>query len=415
MCKIKSKKLKNGNLKNINGTGFFLRINMEDILFKKCLLTNNHVLNEKDIKVNKEIEIEYKNKPKIIEIKKNRKVYTNKDLDYTCIEILDTDNIEDYFKIDENIIEYSIEKYKNNEIFILQYPKGNKLSYSSGIILEIENNEIIHNSSTCEGSSGSPIILRNSNNSIIGLHYGSGENKKYNLSTNIISIINHIKNYANNNYIIAEIEIKEKNINEKIQIINSYEEVKRIYDCEDEEDEYKNEEEIKDNCEIKINNSIIPFSYYYVFEKKGKNKIEYKFKNKLSKTCYMFRDCSFLTNINLSNFNTQKVTNMSGMFRDCSSLIDINLSNFNTQKVTNMSGMFRNCLSLTNLNLSNFNTQNVTNMWGMFRNCSSLKRINLSNFKTKTDTYMCDMFNGCKSLKKKGIITSDKNILKELS
>ena len=197
MCKIKSKKLINNKLEDINGTGFFLKINMKE--FKKCLLTNNHVLNENDIKINKEIIIEYKNKLKRIEITSNRRVYTNKELDYTCIEISEKDNIEGYFKIDENIIEYSIDKYKNKEIFILQYPKGKELSFSSGIILGIKNNKIMHNSSTYEGSSGSPIILRNSNNSIIGLHYGSNKNDRFNLSTNIISIFNHIKNY-NNNY-----------------------------------------------------------------------------------------------------------------------------------------------------------------------------------------------------------------------
>jgi len=31
-----------------------------------------------------------------------------------------------------------------------------------------------------------------------------------------------------------------------------------------------------------------------------------------------------------------------------------------------MYGMFNNCSSLTSLNLSNFNTNNVTNMHGMF-------------------------------------------------
>ena len=125
-----------------------------------------------------------------------------------------------------------------------------------------------------------------------------------------------------NNYIIAEIEIKEEDINKKIQIINSFEEAKRINEWEDEKDDYKyeNEKEIKENCEIKINNNIIPFSYYYVFKNKGKYKIEYTFKNRLSKTCFMFSDCSSLTNINLSNFNTQNVTNMRCMFYNCSSL-----------------------------------------------------------------------------------------------
>ena len=65
------------------------------------------------------------------------------------------------------------------------------------------------------------------------------------------------------------------------------------------------------------------------------------------------------------------------MFDGCSSLTNLNLSNFNTQKVTNMEYMFKGCSSLTNLNLSNFNTQNVTDMYWMFDGCSSLKKGNI--------------------------------------
>ena len=65
------------------------------------------------------------------------------------------------------------------------------------------------------------------------------------------------------------------------------------------------------------------------------------------------------------------------MFDGCNSLINLNLSNFNTQNVTDMSYMFHKCSSLTNLNLSNFNTQNVTDMTCMFRKCSSLKKENI--------------------------------------
>ena len=39
-----------------------------------------------------------------------------------------------------------------------------------------------------------------------------------------------------------------------------------------------------------------------------------------------------------------------------------------------MSYMFYDCNSLTNLNLSNFNTQNVTDMSWMFIGCNSLKK-----------------------------------------
>ena len=60
------------------------------------------------------------------------------------------------------------------------------------------------------------------------------------------------------------------------------------------------------------------------------------------------------------------------MFSNCISLTLLNLSNFNTQNVNNMTYMFSNCNSLTSLNLSNFNTQSVTNMSYMFWNCNSL-------------------------------------------
>ena len=64
----------------------------------------------------------------------------------------------------------------------------------------------------------------------------------------------------------------------------------------------------------------------------------------------MFNKCSSLTNINLSNFNTSTVNNMSYMFSGCSSFTNINLSNFNTNNAIDMRYMFYGCSSLTNIN-----------------------------------------------------------------
>ena len=61
---------------------------------------------------------------------------------------------------------------------------------------------------------------------------------------------------------------------------------------------------------------------------------------------------------------------MECMFSGCSSLKQLNLSNFNTNNVTDMVGMFSGCSSLEELNLSNFNTKNVTNMECMFSGCT---------------------------------------------
>jgi len=199
------------------------------------------------------------------------------------------------------------------------------------------------------------------------------------------------------NYIIAEINIGENEIDKDIRIINSFEEAKREYEIKVKENDYKfeNEKEIKDKCIIKINNKIIPFNYYNKFNKKGKYKIEYLFNGILTKTDFIFYGCKSLQNINLSNFNTQNVNNMSYMFCGCKSVKNINLSNFNTQNVSNMSYMFSGCNSLSNIDLSNFNTQNVKDMSYMFSGCNSLKKINLSNFNTQNMNNICFMFSRC--------------------
>jgi len=206
----------------------------------------------------------------------------------------------------------------------------------------------------------------------------------------------NLNNINSNNFIESEIEIEEEN--NEIRIINSFEQGYKMNSKKFKE-EYCNEKEIKENCEIRINNEIIPFQYFYKFKNKGKYKIKYIFKNNLKKINYIFCDCKFLTNINLSNFNTQNVIDLSSMFYNCKSLTSINLSNFNTQNVTNMSSMFSNCKALSNINLSNFNTQNVTDMNSMFSHCKSLTNINLSNFNTKNVTNMSWMFDNCKALK----------------
>ena len=58
----------------------------------------------------------------------------------------------------------------------------------------------------------------------------------------------------------------------------------------------------------------------------------------------MFYYCSSLTSLNLSNFNTNNVTNMSRMFSSCSKLTSLNLSIFNTKNVKDMNCMFSGCL-----------------------------------------------------------------------
>jgi surface protein len=61
----------------------------------------------------------------------------------------------------------------------------------------------------------------------------------------------------------------------------------------------------------------------------------------------MFGNCTALTSLDLSSFNTAKVTDMYGMFSYCSSLTTIYGNNWDTEKVTDGgSVMFDNCTNL---------------------------------------------------------------------
>ena len=112
---------------------------------------------------------------------------------------------------------------------------------------------------------------------------------------------------------------------------------------------------------------------------------------------YMFWNMHSLTSLNLSNFDTSNVTNMSAMFYNMN-LTSLNLSNFDTSKVTDMNAMFLNMWSLTSLNISNFNTSKVTNMSSMFNNTASLTSLNLSSFDTSKVTNMRSMFSYMRNL-----------------
>ena len=124
---------------------------------------------------------------------------------------------------------------------------------------------------------------------------------------------------------------------------------------------------------------------------------------------FMFGGCSNLVNLNLLQFNTKNVTNMMGMFNSCTSLLKLDLSSFNTENVINMMSMFTKCLQIEELDLSSFNTSKVTNMIGLFGHNIKLKNVNLSSFNTQNVNNMMGMFNSCESLQNLNISNFDTN------
>lgn len=102
--------------------------------------------------------------------------------------------------------------------------------------------------------------------------------------------------------------------------------------------------------------------------------------------------CLYLTKIDLSNFNTENVTNMTFMFYDCVRLVELDISNLNTSKVEDMSYMFFYCSSIEKLDLKSFDTNKVNNMDYMFCRCSKLKEVQVSNKWNDTNASKISMF-----------------------
>ena len=400
ICKISFEKLIDNEVKIGKGTGFFCEI--DDFPIKHALFTNNHVLDEYNIKKGNIINIEYYKKSSLvkkkIKIDGKRRVFTNKKLDYTCIEIFESDDIKNYFKIDP-ILFNDINYIKNSDIFILQYPGGNGLSFSCGKILTLKDNTINHSASTEEGSSGSPIIRRHKVNCIIGLHFAGVKKDKniFNVATIFNSILEDINKPNEINCIyIAKDEEKE------IQLIHDYKEDISEYDKTFKQLYSKakeiNKQFFEKNIELFLSQKKIQFSYKYKVDEIEDIKIKFKLKSNLSNMSFMFYNCYSLKSIDFSSFNAINIINMHSLFSGCESLVSINLSSFDTSNATDMSEMFRGCYSLKSIDLSSFNTSNATDMSEMFRGCSSLKSIDLSSFNTTKVNDMSNMFYYCRSL-----------------
>ena len=109
---------------------------------------------------------------------------------------------------------------------------------------------------------------------------------------------------------------------------------------------------------------------------------------------WMFYGLNKLKKLDLTNFDTSRVTNMYGMFDQMADVSEIKFgSNFNTKNVVNMGRMFAVNLSIRSLDLSSFNTGKVTTMNDMFNSMTSLTHIDFGvNFDTSNVTDMTGMF-----------------------
>ena len=106
----------------------------------------------------------------------------------------------------------------------------------------------------------------------------------------------------------------------------------------------------------------------------------------------LFEDYINLNTLDLSDFDTSLVKNMSYFFSNTKNLETITWGDhFDTSNVTDMNHMFGSINNLEQIDLSNLNTSNVTNMDSMFYNTSATT-LDLSYFDTSKVENMSYMF-----------------------
>ena len=219
-----------------------------------------------------------------------------------------------------------------------------------------------------------------------------------------------ILSFVSNPYTPIAIMTEGPDFNAKLKSLGAFEHFKKSTVAPATSTNAKNIEDESSDCEIKLwLDPTDKTAYYYaepekVYLNTDSSKMFYDMRNftilnlsnfdtsKVTNMQYMFSDMTKLTTLDLSNFDTSKVTDMKYMFNEMYSLTSLNLSSFNTSNVTDMSCMFAHMFRLTSLNLSNFNTSKVTNMVAMFYDMPRLTSLNLSNFDTSNVTNMDWMF-----------------------
>ena len=157
--------------------------------------------------------------------------------------------------------------------------------------------------------------------------------------------------------------------------------------------------------------------------------------NNVTNINHMFYGCNNLTTLDVSGFNISNINTLSYIFSSCTSLSEIiglndwnttnvntmdsvfyhsgisslDLSSWDVSNVSTMTSVFSECRNLSYLNLTGWDTRNVTNMSYMFAYMQSegLPTLDLSHFYTDNLTNACGMFNWCNYLQKLDIRNFD--------
>ena len=187
-------------------TGFFIKIRNEENhnLYQHFLMTCEHVITKEKIEDGRQdIDIYYhlEKAHLSISLDKNerfiKEYITDYNVDITIVELKENEIPNQYFlEPDYNMIG-NYKQYLKKQIIIHQYPKGREQCFSEGNIIYIDEKkrQLYYDVSTQDGSSGSPVVVKDSM-LVIGVHMESNFEEN---SANFLDVVltdNERKNYV---------------------------------------------------------------------------------------------------------------------------------------------------------------------------------------------------------------------------
>ena len=426
----------NNNNSNIAGNGFFILVVYQN-KFIPLLITSNIIISENDFNngINLKLILYNNNKENIIKLRNNMNHYINDEYGISIIELKENIVNIQYLELDESIIQNNDEilnnKYNNESIYTIQYKKEkDDIELFYGKIESIkENDNIIHKCFSNDISLGSPILL-SKNNKVIGIHTNNKEDIGNLLLYSISQFLNSLKKENINSIkenLINEIKIENSASNEEsnnIHIKNNNQMIIEYFNS-DKEDSSKTifsktfVNNNKTKCVLKYENKIFNLNEeidIYSSNETFKIILEEKENETVTDMSYMFNQIFYLKSMDITNWNTEKVNNMSCMFSQCKQLEKlIGINNMITDNVISMSGMFYESFLINQKNfpdISSWNMKNVKDISKMFMGMKWESVPNLSKWELNSVENMSGLFSKNTRITDISSISKWKNITK---
>ena len=109
-----------------------------------------------------------------------------------------------------------------------------------------------------------------------------------------------------------------------------------------------------------LNYEKIPFQNEFIFNETGNHILIIKIKDNLTNIEALFYECKKLIKVDLSNFDTSRITSFRKLFSYCVNLEEIKgLNNLITSNIEDVGYMFEHCEKIKFLDLSGFDTSNI--------------------------------------------------------